>query len=410
MYQLARNAITKIINEEGFVNLVISEYLRQNSLTDHERRLFTRIVYGTVEKYLLLDYYLQPYIKGKRLKPYLKNTLRMGLYMLFFMDIANHFVVNELVKMVKKQDFKGSQLINGVFRNILKDGLRLLPNDYDETLSLKYSYPLPLVKVLKEQYPEDIEHILVTSEEKYNTYRINFLKTNLEEVKNYLQEENIEYQLDSPTLWTKQSLISSELFENGKIVAQDAASQKVALVHQPAKGSSVLDACSAPGSKTCHMAEMMANQGHILALDIYEHKLKLIEDGANKQGVTIIETLLQDARTFTSIDLFDSILVDAPCSGLGVMDHKVDLKYRMTEEKMKELADIQKAILNNLAKMVKVNGYLTYSTCTINKNENTYQITEFLKYHPEYEKLEEYTFLPDAYYDGFYICKLQRKA
>ena len=124
MYQLAINAITKIINESGYVNIVISDNIKNSKLTDHERRLFTRIVYGTVEKYLLLDYYLKPYTTGKKIKPFIRNTLRMGVYMIYFMDIANHFVVNELVKIVKKHDFHASGLVNAVLRSIIRDGLR----------------------------------------------------------------------------------------------------------------------------------------------------------------------------------------------------------------------------------------------------------------------------------------------
>ena len=195
MYQLARDAITRIINEEAYTNLVVSEVIEKHSLTEHERRLFTKIVYGTVEKYLLLDYYLKPYTQGKRLKPYLKNTLRMGVYMLFFMDIANHFVVNELVKMVKKKDYKGSQLVNAIFRSILKQELpSIKASSYLEELSIKYSYPQSLVEEIYKQYPSDIESILnMDYKQNYNIYRINTLKTSVEEVVEYLNTKSKKY-------------------------------------------------------------------------------------------------------------------------------------------------------------------------------------------------------------------------
>lgn len=412
MYQLARDAITRIINEEAYTNLVVSEVIEKHSLTEHERRLFTKIVYGTVEKYLLLDYYLKPYTQGKRLKPYLKNTLRMGVYMLFFMDIANHFVVNELVKIVKKKDYKGSQLVNAIFRSILKDGLKdIKASSYLEELSIKYSYPLSLVEEIYKQYPVDIESILnMDYQSNYNIYRINTLKTTIEDVEKYLQVQQIRYKIDKTTIWVENSLINDVLFKSGKIIAQDSSSQKVGFVADPRVGNRILDACSAPGGKACHMATIMDNQGEIVCLDVYEHKIKLIEENAQKQGITIIKPMVCDSREYKTDELFDVIVVDAPCSGLGVMDHKVDLKYRMNVDTMNNLVGLQKEILDNLEQYVKVDGFLVYSTCTINQNENNKQIDEFLKNHTNYEKIYEEQFLPNNLGDGFYICKLQRKA
>ena len=259
MYQLARDAITRIINEEAYTNLVVSEVIEKHSLTEHERRLFTKIVYGTVEKYLLLDYYLKPYTQGKRLKPYLKNTLRMGVYMLFFMDIANHFVVNELVKMVKKKDYKGSQLVNAIFRSILKQELpSIKASSYLEELSIKYSYPQSLVEEIYKQYPSDIESILnMDYKQNYNIYRINTLKSSVEEVVEYLNTKSIKYMIDKTTIWVENSLINDVLFKDGMIIAQDASSQKVGFIANPSPGDRVLDACSAPGGKTTYLAELM---------------------------------------------------------------------------------------------------------------------------------------------------------
>ena len=412
MYQLARDAITRIINEEAYTNLVVSEVIEKHSLTEHERRLFTKIVYGTVEKYLLLDYYLKPYTQGKRLKPYLKNTLRMGVYMLFFMDIANHFVVNELVKMVKKKDYKGSQLVNAIFRSILKQELpSIKASSYLEELSIKYSYPQSLVEEIYKQYPSDIESILnMDYKQNYNIYRINTLKTSVEEVVEYLNTKSIKYMIDKTTIWVENSLINDVLFKDGMIIAQDASSQKVGFIANPSPGDRVLDACSAPGGKACHMGTIMNNQGEIVCLDVYDHKIELIKENASIQGISIIKPMVQDSRTYEPIELFDIIVIDAPCSGLGVMDHKVDLKYRMNAESMNGLVNLQKEILENLHKYVKLNGYLVYSTCTINQNENNKQMDEFIKNHPNYEKIYEEQILPNNLGDGFYICKLQRKA
>jgi 16S rRNA (cytosine967-C5)-methyltransferase len=335
----------------------------------------------------------------------------MGVYMIYFMDIANHFVVNELVKIVKKHDYHASGMVNAILRSIIRDGLREIKiNDKAEYLSVKYSYSLELVRELIKQYPDKIEEILSNEEEVYNTYRINTLKISLEEVETLLKEQDIAYKLEKTTLWTKNSLINTSLFLDGKIVAQDASSQEVALVANPLQGSKILDACSAPGGKACHMATIMKNQGDIICLDVYPHKLKLIEENALKQGLTILKPTLADARMYQSDCDFDYVVIDAPCSGLGVMLHKVDLKYHMTLSSMNELVLLQEEILENLYKLVKVNGYLVYSTCTINKNENNYQIKKFVKKHPEFVLLEEKEYLPSSLGDGFYIAKLQRKA
>ena len=411
MYQLAIQSITKIINEAGYVNIVISDNIKNSQLTDHERRLFTRIVYGTVEKYLLLDYYLKPYTTGKRIKPFVRNTLRMGVYMIYFMDIANHFVVNELVKITKKQDYHASGMVNAILRSIIRDGLREIKiNDKAEYLSIKYSYSLDLVKELMKQYPDNIEDILKTEEVIYNTYRINTLKTSIKDVELYLKEQDIEYKLGNTCLWTKNSLINTSLFVDGKIIAQDSSSQDVAIVTNPLPGSKILDACSAPGGKACHMATIMKNKGEIICLDVYPHKLKLIEENAEKQGLAILKPTLSDATKYQSDSPFDYVVIDAPCSGLGVMLHKVDLKYHMNLSSMNELVLLQEEILENLYKQVKVNGYLVYSTCTINKHENTFQIKKFMEKHKEFELLDEKEYLPNSLGDGFYIAKLQRKA
>jgi 16S rRNA (cytosine967-C5)-methyltransferase len=158
------------------------------------------------------------------------------------------------------------------------------------------------------------------------------------------------------------------------------------------------------------MGTMMNNQGEIICLDVYDHKIELIKENASIQGISIIKPMVQDSRTYAPTEPFDIIVIDAPCSGLGVMDHKVDLKYRMNAESMNGLVNLQKEILENLHKYVKINGYLVYSTCTINQNENNKQMDEFLKNHSNYEKIYEEQILPNNLGDGFYICKLQRKA
>ena len=230
-------------------------------------------------------YILRHLISGQRVKPFAKNALRVGAYMISFLNTPNHYVVNEIVKTIKKEDYRASTFVNAILRkyidtdiyNISMNNINKLGED--ERLSILYSIDLDLVKLLKKQY-KDVESILKPSSVHTNTYRINTLKITCEEVETILSKENIEYTLKGVTLISKETLINHSLFNEGKIVAQDASSIKVAEVANPRKFDKVLDVCSAPGSKSMHLAALMNNTGEITSCDIYEHKLKLIEDNA----------------------------------------------------------------------------------------------------------------------------------
>ncbi|MFA7130884.1 MAG: transcription antitermination factor NusB, partial [Bacilli bacterium] len=259
----ALQAITRIINEGAYCNIAINEVLQKNQLSDHEKRLFTHIVLGTVENKIRIDYYLAPLIKGKRIKPYLKNTLRMGVYMLDEMRLAPHYVVNALVQMIKKQDFKGSRLVNGVLRTyqqLPKPDLTKLPQK--EYLHLKYSFPRDLLNLLMREYPDQVEAILAEMQKPTpNYYRINTLKIKPEEVAKILQTEKSEFQVLEDCLISQTSLINHALFEEGKIIAQNPSSIKVAKTVNPQPKEAVLDICCGLGTKSMHLAGLMDNQG-----------------------------------------------------------------------------------------------------------------------------------------------------
>lgn len=411
------NSLVKVFNEGAYLNLTINSVLKQReqSYSDHDKKLYVRVTSGVVENKILLDYILRNLISGQRVKPFIKNALRVGAYMISFMNTPNHYVVNELVKVIKKEDYRASTFVNAILRkyidlDIYNKALNDINNlkDY-ERLSILYSIDISLVKLLKSQY-SDVENILKPNNTHLNSYRINTLKVSVDEVKDILNKEETTYSLDGVTLLSKESLINHSLFIEGKIVAQDASSIKVAEVANPKENMKVLDVCSAPGSKSMHMAAIMNNTGLIISCDVHEHKLKLIEENAQKLGVTNITVKLSDGTTSKYEEEFDVVLADVPCSGLGVINHKSDLKYNMTIDKIKEINKLQKEIINNVCKYVKVGGTLVYSTCTINKEENEYLINDFLKKHSEFKKLEEHIIVQnkDVYQDGFYICKLER--
>ena len=239
-------------------------------------------------------------------------------------------------------------------------------------------------------------------------YRINYLKCNNQDVIDYLKEFEIEYKIDEETLITKTNLIHTPLFDNAYIIPQDASSIKVAKVLNPKEGKDVLYVCAAPGSKSFHIATLMNNLGSVTSCDIYEHKITLIEEEAKRLGISIIKGMLADATSFDYGKKYEYVLCDAPCSGMGTMKHKGDLKLKLTLQKVNEIVELQKQILDNVSKYVETGGTLVYSTCTINKDENENQMRWFINKYKEFEIVEEISLLPTSYNDGFYICKLKK--
>lgn len=406
--------VTEVINNDAFINIVLNK--RIETIPENDRKLYTKILYGVVENKKWLDFLLRPYVSGKRVKPNVKNPLRVGVYALSYLNLASHYVVNELVGVVKKKDYNGSKFVNGVFRNYIKEDRfnkaceEIKKIASDERESIIYNIDVDVLKLIKKQYPNDYVDILKPVEETFNIYRINYLKTTDEEVIDYLNKNDIWFEKDEEMIITKASLIQTPLFEQALIIPQDASSMMVGKVLNPPYDACVLDACSAPGSKSFHLATIMKNTGSITSCDIYPPKLKLIENEVLRQGIKNIKTLEADAKTFDYGKSYAYVLVDAPCSGMGTMKHKGDLKLRLTINKIKEIEQLQKDILNHIDNYVEPNGILVYSTCTINKSENEEQIRNFLKNHKNYQIIEEKSFLPTNRNDGFYICKLKKGA
>lgn len=405
--------VTEVINKGAFVNLVIKNNI--NKIDIDNRKIYTKIMYGVIENKKLIDYLLHPYVKNRRFKPLIKNTLRIGVYALSYLNLAPFYIVNSLVGAIKKQDYNASKAINYILRSFIKDdrfayAMKEIENiDKNKRESIIYNIDEDILDLIKKDYPNKYSEILKNEDDTYNTYRINLLKTTIDYILDYLKNNNIEYELIDYAFITKQALIDTPIFANGLIIPQDLSSIEVAKTLAPSPDTTVLDVCSAPGSKAFHLATIMENRGQIIACDIYEHKLKLIEDEAKKLGITNITTKLLDGCNADYGQLFDYILVDAPCSGMGTMKHKGDLKLHLSISKIREIEIIQNKILNNVVHYLNDNGILVYSTCTINKNENEQQIALFLKEHPYMIKLEEKQYLPTSKQDGFYICRLQKK-
>ena len=409
MYKrLAQDAV-KIFNENAYLSICLDNAIKDLNLNINDKKVYTKILYGICENKMLIDYNLTPLIKGKRVKPFIKNILRIGVYVIDYMNMKDHFIVNELVKIVKKDDYKSAMFVNGVLRSYIRSEKPSMDKlSKQEQISLKLSLPLELTNLLYKQYKDNLLKFFEGGNV-VNTYRINTLKVSLEKIKELLDALNIEYSLDGVVIKTKESLLNTELFKEGLIIAQDESSIRVASVVNPLSGSSVLDACSAPGGKSLHMAAIMNNNGSITSCDVYEQKLNKINENAKKLGVNIIKTVLADATSFDYKEKFDYVLCDVPCSGLGVIGHKPDLKYHITLKDIEEINNLQKNIIRHVSKYVKDDGILVYSTCTINKFENEWLIKDFLNESKEFVKLEEEIILPTSSNDGFYICKMRKE-
>lgn len=416
--KLALQAIEKILYKGGYANIVINEYLNKYEFTDEERRLFTKIVLGTVEKKITLAYYLEPFLKKKQ-KPLINSLLLMSVYQLIYLNIPEHAVVNESVKLANSTDRMVGSFVNAVLRNFLRNELRSLDGlDEVQKLSVKYSYPTWLIAYLLKDYDyETVTKIVEFNDDvKHTAIRINTLKATYDEVVSVLEEEHVAYyqsDLVNDGLIVSESLVNHELFKSGKITIQDIASQMVTEVCNPENDSIIIDLCSAPGGKTAHLASWMNNTGKIYACDVHPHKIKLMEKNFKRLGVNNVKTQLIDAREVHKVvkdESFDYVLADVPCSGLGVISHKSDLKYNISLQAINDIIVLQRQILDASYPLVKKGGYLVVSTCTINKSENEEQINHLIEKYPDLKVEYQKTILPFEYgTDGFFICKLKKE-
>lgn len=428
---IALNCLYKIDEENGYSNIVLDEYLNKyrEKLNKKDINLISEIVYGTVTWKLTIDTILQKYskIKLKKMSKWVLNILRMGVYQIIFLDkVPKSAAVNESVNLTKKYAFKSSSLVNAILRKIEKADYEELKNIQNpkERVSKVYSMPEWLVEdLLKEYSLQTVEKICKYSNEKpKTTIRINTLKTTKEELLKKLEESNIEYEESTLEnfihIKNVKNIGDLELFKQGLFTVQDMGAGKISLMLLPNKNDIVLDACSAPGGKTTHLAELMENEGEIIASDIHPHRIKLVKENADRLGINIIRTQLNDATNFIKEyeEKFDKILLDVPCLGIGVIKRKPDIKWQRNIGNVEEITKIQYEILSSCSKYLKIEGELVYSTCSILKSENENLINKWLESKNEegiqnkekYKLVDEEKILPDENTDGFYICKIKR--
>ena len=432
--ETALQALMACRRDGAWSNAVLKEYIARNQLDPRDAGLATRLVYGVVQNRGKLDFYLKQLLKGKLkdLHPVVRDILHLGLYQLYEMDkIPESAAVNESVALTKKysKNPKAASLVNGVLRNAARSrGTLEEPKSYAD----KYSHPEELISLLKGSLPKGmLEPMLIANNAAPETVvQVNTLKTTREALAKRLAGEgdtarNHGWMENCLVLSGTGSIENLPSFREGAFYVQDPASRLSVLCAKLPKNARVLDCCAAPGGKSFAAAIAMEGTGSITSCDVHAHKTGLIENGAARLGFANIEARQQDATVFVPEweSAMDAVLCDVPCSGLGIIRKKPDIRYKDLAE-MAELPALQLKILTNQARYVKPGGTLLYSTCTVLKRENEEVVHAFLAAHPDFETLPldlpeglprnetgMLTLIPGQYdTDGFFICRLRRKA
>lgn len=434
--ELALTILYEIEKHQAYLNISFQNHIEKSRLSSRDVAFVKELCYGVLQWKLRLDATISRFstVKLKKLSPYVLSILRLGLYQLFFMDkIPESAAVNESVKLAGRYAKQSRGFVNAILRRAAQNGEQLPEGMSDEALSVRYSHPVDLVNWMRKQFGD--EKALRLLEENNQApplfVRTNILRTNRDSLLAILQQQEAEAM---PGFWSDTAVCFSgggvrqlPAYREGLFTVQDQSAQLAALALAPEPGQLVFDVCAAPGGKTTHMAELMQNKGRIVALDIYEKRLAAVTESAKRLGISIIATLAEDAGRFSYAEPADKILVDAPCSGLGVIRRRPDLKYKNELTDFAGLQQTQLSILHNCAGLLKPGGEMVYSTCTINPGENQGVVEAFLKEHKEFSLMpvasehimgkaaEELsggmaTFYPQSEGgDGFFIAKLKKE-
>lgn len=437
----AREAAFKILCDveinKNYSNMAINRIFRENDIKTREKGLATEIVYGVIENKKYLDYIINKLskIKTKNMSSFVRIILRMGTYQILFLDnIQDYAAVNETVKLAVKYDRKSSGFVNAILKNEIRQRNTIKEIDIKDParrLAVKYSYQQWIIEEWIQKFGEEFtEELLESGNERPEMYlRVNTLKTDRDTLIKEFKKDGINaYPVammdEAVRVEGLKGIDKNRLYLSGMFTVQDVSSMLVGKIASPKENSKVLDMCSAPGGKTTHMATIMNNTGKVVARDVFDHKIKLIKSTAHRLGLKNIDVEKFDATEFDkeSVEKFDYVLTDVPCSGFGIIRRKPEIKYKSREE-VSELPVIQKKILENASKYVKPGGTLIYSTCTVQDSENIEIVEEFIKEHEEFSMVpitevnvdleeQEKGYLkiyPNIHgIDGFFIAKMKK--
>lgn len=426
--ELVLDILLEVNEKEQYSHLVIRDVLNKYQYLEKQERAFlTRLAEGTIEHMLEMDFIINSFSKVKvnKMKPLIRNLLRMSVYQIKYMDsIPDAAVCNEAVKLARKRGFGQLRgFVNGVLRNIARELSHLqYPDEKLEPvrfLEVTYSVPAWMVKqwIIDFGYEQTKGICESFLKERPITIRTNLTKTTPDELKVKLEAEGVTVErIDKLSYAFEISgydyLQALDSFVEGLFYVQDISSMMVAEIAAPEKENYIIDVCAAPGGKSSHLAEKMEGIGMVEARDLTEYKVSLIEENIERHGLANMKAVQMDATVYdeASKEKADILICDLPCSGLGVMGKKTDIRYKMTAEKQKDLVQLQRQILDTVHTYVKKGGTMIYSTCTIHKDENAGNVEWFVKKYPEFEVISNEQMFPGGeYHDGFFIAKLVRK-
>ena len=415
--QTAFSILLKIEKDKAYSNIALDSAVKGSSLDSTDCAFISRLVYGVTERKITLDYVISQFLNQpiKKLKPEVLVALRIGTYEILFMDkIPVSASVNESVLLVKnnKSSF-ASGLVNAVLRNVSTNGEAVLTNlSGEERISVLHSAPIELVRFLKHHYNEEnAEEILKSAlNKKEITIRVNTLKTTSEELIKLLEKENMSTKTtcleNALVINAKGAVYELEAYKNGLFYVEDVSSQLCVKELDLKENCKFIDICSAPGGKSFTASQYMNNTGEIYSCDIHSHRVELIKSGAERLGVKNIFPTVNDATVYNKMfENADCVLCDVPCSGLGIIGKKPEIKYKSLDE-TKELIPIQKEILTTASKYVKKGGTLIYSTCSINPNENRKICDWFLKENDDFYSVKVLPETPRGIDEGDYLTLL----
>jgi len=390
----ALKILVKVFESKSYSNILIKNL--SESFSSLDKAFITDMVYGTIKWKLKIDNAIENLskIKLNKISPYILNILRLGIYQIDYMSkVPQSAAVNECVKLARKYGNAGAvKYVNGLLRNYCRNKNSVsYPNkreDAAQYLSIFYSFPKWMVEKLICQYGEDFteDFLRASNEVPPLSIRVNNLKISKEDLKRSLSEKGIEvedgkYLEDALYLKGVPGIANLDEYKKGYFTVQDESSMAAVLALSPEPGEFIMDLCSAPGTKSTYMGELMANKGRIISGDLSQGKLKLVEDNGRRLGLDIIETICHDASKVMEeyVGKADRVLVDAPCSGLGIMRKKPEIRWNREISHIEDISKLQKSILNVSGSYVKSGGILVYSTCTLLKEENIEVVEDFLK-------------------------------
>lgn len=413
--------IRDILDKNLFSNEIIALNIKKLNKIDHN--FYRQLVYGVIENLYYLDYIIGKIssVKLKKIDKNILNILRLGIYELRFLNNENYASINEAVKLSKKFNYKSKNFVNAILRNFDRDieNLSIVNiKDIDERYSIQYSINIELIRYIKKYYDNYLEIIESFNKVPSFSIRVNTMLTSKEDLreilklKGYIIDES-KISKDSLIVENPSNMTDLEEFKNGLFTIQDQASILVSEILNPSENSNVLDLCAAPGSKSTHLLQIMNDKGLIYSNDISKNKLNKIKENFDRLKFKNYKIINFDATQVIENfeEKFDYILVDAPCSGIGVIKRKPEIKLKKTMDEINSLSLIQSSILSNAYKYLKKGGFIVYSTCTIGNVENLDIIDKFLNENNDMKIVEingknYIQLLPDTDNDGFFICKM----